>query len=87
MKQLLEEQRDRIRRQQQKTDKDSQQMSLAFAESEKRQLASDRRHWEQRLTDLEKEIETEPERIRKAYKVKASRVEPVGLVYLWPVTS
>ena len=87
MKLLLEEQRDRIRRQQQKTDKDSQQMSLAFAESEKRQLASDRRHWEQRLTDLEKEIETEPERIRKAYKVKASRVEPVGLVYLWPVTS
>ena len=29
----------------------------------------------------------EPERIREFYEVKATRIEPVGLVYLWPVTS
>ncbi len=29
---------------------------------------------------------TEPERIRALYEVKAQRIEPVGLVYLWPVS-
>ena len=27
-----------------------------------------------------------PDRIRELYDVKATRIEPVGLVYLWPVT-
>ena len=27
---------------------------------------------------------TEPERIRQIYEIKARRVEPVGIVYLWP---
>jgi len=31
-------------------------------------------------------LQTEPDRIRELYKVKARRIEPVGLVYLWPVT-
>lgn len=29
----------------------------------------------------------EPARIRAAYQVKARRIEPVGLAYLWPVSS
>ncbi|MEL6814956.1 MAG: DISARM system SNF2-like helicase DrmD [Cyanobacteria bacterium J06598_3] len=86
MSKLLVEQRDRIRKQQQKTDSNAQQMTLAFAEVEKRQLMSDRKHWEVRVEQLEAEIETEPARIEEGYRVKASRVEPVGLVYLWPVT-
>ncbi|MEO0949511.1 MAG: helicase-related protein, partial [Cyanobacteria bacterium J06641_5] len=49
MQELLKSQRDRIRRQQQKTEKEAQQMTLAFAEEERRQLASDRRHWDRRL--------------------------------------
>ena len=32
------------------------------------------------------ELEREPERIRKAYEVKATRIEPLGVVYLWPVS-
>ena len=32
------------------------------------------------------ELKTEPERIRDIYQVKSQRIEPVGLVYLWPVT-
>jgi SNF2 family DNA or RNA helicase len=53
---------------------------------EKRQLESDRRHWEKRLAGLEQEMITEPERIREVYQVKAQRIEPVGLVYLYPVS-
>ena len=86
MKKLLEEQRDRILKQQQKTNSDAQQLTLTFVDIEKRQLMADRKHWENRLEQLEAEIETEPARIEEGYKVKASRVEPVGLVYLWPVT-
>ena len=58
-----------------------------FDQEEMRQLEADRRHWGRRLTDLERELATEPDRIRGVYVVKAQRVEPVGLVYLWPVTN
>ncbi|MGR3274617.1 DISARM system SNF2-like helicase DrmD [Acaryochloris marina NIES-2412] len=87
MQQLLESQQQRIRRQQEKTDQAAQQLTLDFAVAEKRQLDADRRHWERRLRALEQEIATEPARIEQTYQVQASRVEPVGLVYLWPVTS
>jgi len=43
--------------------------------------------WETRLGEVHRERETEPERIRALYEVKARRVEPIGLVYLWPVTN
>ena len=46
-----------------------------------------RRYWETRLGEVHRERETEPERIRALYEVKARRVEPIGLVYLWPVTN
>ena len=39
--------------------------------------------WEQFKRDLERE----PQRIRDFYEVKATRVEPVGLVYLWPASN
>jgi hypothetical protein len=54
-------------------------------EEERRQRESDRRYWGKRLTALENELNTEPERIRSQYEVKAQRVQPVGLVYLWPI--
>ena len=63
------------------------QMLLAFNEEERRQKESDRRYWGTRLEELHRERETEPERIRALYEVKARRVEPIGLVYLWPVTN
>lgn len=62
------------------------QLQLAFAEDEKRQLAADRRHQERRLADLEKELTSEPDRIRRSFEVRATRLEPVGLAYLWPVS-
>jgi hypothetical protein len=35
---------------------------------------------------IEEELKSEPDRIRGIYEVKAKRIEPVGFVYLWPVT-
>ncbi|MFH1118034.1 MAG: DISARM system SNF2-like helicase DrmD [Pseudomonadota bacterium] len=61
-------------------------LDLGFPEEEFRQLEADKRYWDKRLTMIEEELKTEPERIRGIYEVKAKRIEPVGLVYLWPVT-
>jgi len=63
------------------------QLELGFDEDEQRQRASERRHWLTRLSELDKELTTEPERIRAVYEVKAVRTDPVGVVYLWPVSS
>jgi Helicase conserved C-terminal domain len=63
------------------------QLLLDFTEDERRQKEHDRRYWDTRLSELRNERDTEPERIRALYEVKARRVEPIGLVYLWPVTN
>lgn len=55
-------------------------------EEEKRQLEADVRSWRIRLVQFDRDLEVEPDRIREFYEVKAKRIEPVGLVYLWPVT-
>jgi SNF2 family DNA or RNA helicase len=62
------------------------QLFLDFNDDEQRQLESNKRHWEKRLHAIDQELASEPERIRALYEVKAQRIEPVGLVYLWPVT-
>ena len=55
-------------------------------EDELRQLEANKRYWAKRLVSLQQELQTEPDRIRELYQIKATRIEPVGLVYLWPVT-
>ncbi len=67
---------------------EDKQMSLpGFADKELAQLRADRRHWDARLRSLDAEIASEPARVRDGYRVRAARVEPVGLVYLWPATN
>jgi hypothetical protein len=83
MRTILEEQRKRIAV---TSEKHRETQPGLFDQEEMRQLEADRRHWAKRLTDIEQELRTEPDRIRGVYVVKAQRVEPVGLVYLWPVT-
>jgi superfamily II DNA or RNA helicase len=63
------------------------QPTLFTDQEEQRQFESNRRHWDKRLVAIDQELAKEPERIRDVYKVKAQRIEPVGLVYLWPVTN
>ena len=43
--------------------------------------------WCRRLDRFERDLEHEPARVREFYEVRARRVEPVGLVYLWPETN
>jgi hypothetical protein len=84
MRTILEEQRKRIAETAGKY-RDTQ-LFLDFNEDEHRQLESNKRHWEKRLHAIDRELASEPERIRALYDVKAQRIEPVGLVYLWPLT-
>ena len=56
------------------------------AEAELLQLDANKRYWAKRSDEIREELKTEPTRIEDLYTVKARRVEPVGLVYLWPVT-
>ena len=46
--------------------------------------ASEKRLLEERLRQLPDEIVNEPQRILQRYTVQATRLEPVGIVYLWP---
>ncbi len=62
------------------------QLLLDFNDDENRQLESNKRHWDKRLQAIDQELATEPARIRSIYEIKAQRIEPIGLVYLWPVT-
>lgn len=85
MRKILKAQRARINQTTADREKEIKQLAL-FAKDELKQLEADKRHWRHRLAALEKELESEPARIAGSYEVKASRFEPVGLVYLWPIT-
>ncbi len=50
----------------------------------RRERAAERRAMEKRRKDLDREIADEPDRIRARFAVQTVRLEPVGLVYLWP---
>ena len=63
------------------------QIALEFDEEERRQLQSNMRYWRKRLDQFDRDLEQEPRRIRAFYEVQAQRVEPVGVVYLWPETN
>lgn len=66
-----------------------EQFRLDFGDDEDEilQLDANKRYWNKRLEELREELKTEPDRIASIYEVQATRIEPVGLVYLWPVTN
>jgi ERCC4-related helicase len=53
---------------------------------EKTQWDQDRKWMERRLERLAREIETEPAELPELYRVATRKLEPVGMVYLWPGT-
>jgi hypothetical protein len=68
---------------------DERQQRLVFDEEDeatRRQRDAERKGWNKRLGEIGKELTSEPERIRDTYIVKATRIQPVGLVYLWPIS-
>lgn len=66
---------------------ESPQLELTLqSEEERRQLQAERRHWTRRLETLDQELRVEPARIRESYEVRHTRLEPLGVVYLVPVS-
>lgn len=85
LRELLERQRARIAKSNDEFDP-NQLLLPGIGDDERREREADRHHWRGRLVRLEKEIREEPERLRASYDIQAHRLEPVGLVYLWPAT-
>ena len=83
----LRRQRERIVEELDRHEGRFKQITLAFDEEERRQLQSNMRYWRKRLDQFDRDLEQEPRRIRAFYEVQAQRVEPVGVVYLWPETN
>jgi len=63
---------------------DDRQFQLLLDEAEARQRAADRRSWDRTATRLDDELVREPERLRAGGRIRARRLEPIGIVYLWP---
>ena len=57
-----------------------------LSKKEHTQLRADQRHWERRMETIEAELGSEPQRIVDSYRVVIHRLEPAGLVYLWPIS-
>ena len=83
MAEILESQRKQIAASAQKYDQ-NRQLEMQFDQEARRQREADYRYWRRRLDAIEREFADEPARIRMSYEVKATRIEPVGIVYLWP---
>ena len=87
LREILERQRERVREELAKYGLEFEQLTLGYDEEDKRQLESNMRSWRTRLEQFDRDLEREPQRVREFYEVRAQRVEPVGLVYLWPETN
>ena len=86
LREILEGQRERVEAELRRHEGGGIQLTIEFSEEERRQRQADVASWRTRLTQFDRDLETEPDRIRGFYEVRARRVEPIGLVYLWPDT-
>jgi hypothetical protein len=87
LRETLTAQHKRVLEQLEKYDKHARQLTLGFDDDARRQLESNVQAWRRRLEQFDRDLATEPDRIRGFYEVRTRRVEPVGLVYLWPETN
>jgi hypothetical protein len=82
---ILDDQQKRIEKMLDDNQQDpKKQLAFAFNHEEKKQYEADRRYWPKRLERIKRERIDEPQRIRASYVVKATRIEPVGIIYLIP---
>ena len=87
LRETLVRQRDRVQAELERHEAQDAQLALKLDVSDKKQLKANQRAWRRRLAQFERDLTEEPERIRDFYRVRGEpRVEPVGLVYLWPET-
>ena len=87
LEETLRRQRERIVEELDRHQGQYAQITLDFDDDERRQLQTNMRYWRTRLDQFDRDLKQEPGRIRAFYEVQATRVEPVGLVYLWPDTN
>ncbi len=87
LRETLERQRARVIEELENYDRKFTQLTLDFNAEERGQVEANMRGWRRRLEQFEKDLEVEPARVREFYEVRARRVEPVGLAYLWPETN
>jgi hypothetical protein len=86
MVEILTGQKMRLQRELAKVESPQQAFEFKdFNGDEQRQLQDNAKFWRRRLEAIPREITLEPERIRRSYAVRARRIEPVGIAYLWPV--
>ena len=83
LRETLERQRERVREELRKHEGGTP-MIPGLEAADQEQLDANIRWWRTRLEQFERDLATEPDRIRSFYEVRARRVEPVGVVYLWP---
>jgi ERCC4-related helicase len=84
LSELLDQQRTRLARA--AAEFNDSQLLLDLIPEERRERDADRRYWGKRLERLEQELVVEPTRLRESYEIRAHRLDPVGLVYLWPTS-
>ena len=87
LRETLIDQRKRVIEELERHELEYRQLSLGYAKEEERQLQANMNHWRLRQDQFEHDLANEPDRIREFYVVRAQRIEPVGLVYLWPETN
>jgi ERCC4-related helicase len=86
MRRIIEDQRKRILARKEEVKRNEAQLTLGFDKMELLQLEEERKDWDKRLVAIGREVDEEPARILKSYEVQAHRVEPIGVVYLWPIS-
>jgi hypothetical protein len=86
MRRIIEDQRKRILARKGELERNEAQLTLGFDKMELRQMEEERKELDKRLTAIASEVDEEPARILKSYEVQADRIEPIGVVYLWPIS-
>ncbi len=86
MRRIIEDQRKRILLRQDEVQRNEAQLTFGWDKLQLLQLQDERTGWDKRLDEIGREVDEEPARILKSYEVQADRVEPIGVVYLWPIS-
>ena len=87
LRETLERHREQVKAQLAKYKEEFEQLTFGFAAKEKREVNANIQYWQRRLGQFNDDLREEPSRVRSFYEVQVPRVEPVGLVYLWPETN
>ncbi len=84
MRDTLEKTRGRIVKEHSKTTQEFEGILTGFNTDERRQHEANRKYWKSWLDNVDDDLNREPERVRRFYEVRSTRIEPLGIVYLVP---